>query len=542
MNLIKKLKNKKVYELLFKIIICFSSPFFTILLSNRFEVKHIFIGALFSLIIIIVLSFRFIKIKTINLKRIILSTLIALYVVNKLLSFAQNNILMIQKGVYDIINLNLNFDITSKLLGVFALPFTIFIAYLFINNIIPYVKTFFKSLSKNEKNYLIIIGIIGGVVAMLLTFNTSAFSKTYYNNQLVYYDVIYTSDSGVLTSEDTFFNVSYLENDVRQPLFGIFALPFAVIASVLSEICFFLPTGFEYEVLLTVIQFLLTAITTIMLARLLNIEEKDKKYFYMLFAVSFPYLLFNIVVEQYVISLFYLVLAIYLYYKNNDKINYVYIGAVGTMLTSGIIFPLITKFKGLKNWIKDVFKCFIAFLTTLIIGGQFPQLLIGGDRLGGLTGEFIGKVGWGDKLNQFTHFVKNIFISSNGQVKMLYDHPSYQLKYFETISILGIIILLLVILSFVLNRKEKLAKISFLWVLFSVFVLFIMGWGTFENGLILYSLYFAWAYIILIYLLLKKLIKNRKIFISFIVILISVMLFFNLSELLNIIKFALKYY
>ena len=99
-----------------------------------------------------------------------------------------------------------------------------------------------------------------------------------------------------MSQNDAFLNVSYDENDIRQPLFGIFSMPFAIIAKFISKFIFLVPIDYAYEAVMTIIQFILATITTIMIGRLLNLEEKDKKYLYLLFNISFPYLLFNLVI------------------------------------------------------------------------------------------------------------------------------------------------------------------------------------------------------------------------------------------------------
>ena len=154
----------------------------------------------------------------------------------------------------------------------------------------------------------------------------------------------------------------------------------------------------------------------------------------------------------------------------------------------------------------------------------------------------MGKVTFTERLYQFTNFIKGIFISIPGKIVQLPDHPSYQLITFKTISVIGIIILLICLISSVLNRKNKFSIIAGLWLVFSIILLLIIGWGTVENGLILYSLYFAWAYLSLYFMFIKKVFKNRKVFISIIIITSIIMLIFNISELINIIRFAIKYY
>ena len=147
-----------------------------------------------------------------------------------------------------------------------------------------------------------------------------------------------------------------------------------------------------------------------------------------------------------------------------------------------------------------------------------------------------------DKLLQFIYFIKSIFIAPKSVI--LWDNYfySYRIISIDFVSRLGILILLICFVSFLLNRKNKFAKISFLWIIFSFLVLCLFGWGTQENGLILYSLYFFWAYVSLICLFINKVFKNKyvKIFIYFIIIFI--MLYFNLSEFIKIVQFGIYHY
>ena len=533
--------NKNI-EKFVKIILAISTPFLTVLLSNRFPIKHIFIGACLSFIVFSCIIFKKIKIEKINIKKMLLVLYISLYTINIFLSFSNQNIVLFQKVFTLLFNLNVSANFIQGISGLMTVPSVVFFIYLFIEKMSKYINTFLKKLTNNEKKYLIIMAVISIVVVVFVTYNTTAFTKPFHANKLEIYDVLYTSDTGVLTYENAYLNTSHEQNDIRQPLFGVFSLPFAIVAKIISDVCFFLPQNFKYEIVLTIIQFLLTTITTIMVGKILDLKEKDKKYLYLLFSCSFPYILFNLVLEQYVIGLFYLILTIYIYTLNKYEINYMYIGAVGTMLTSGIIFPVITKFKNLKQWLKNVLKCFFTLISILIISGQFPQLFTGLGKLNYLTNSFAGKITFSDKIIQFTHFVKGIFISEQGDFKILNGHPSYQLIEFDSVSIIGIIIVVLIVISFILNRKNKIARISFLWVLFSVCILLLFGWGAQENGFILYSLYFAWAYLILYFLLLKRVIKNRKIFVVILLISIMIMLVCNINEIINVFRFALKYY
>ena len=226
-----------------------------------------------------------------------------------------------------------------------------------------------------------------------------------------------------------------------------------------------------------------------------------------------------------------------------DKINYMYVGAVGTMLTSGVIFPLIIKFKNLKHWLKSVFKCFLSFMSILIIGGQFPQILSLNTTINFLM-KYTGKnISFNVKLNQFTEFVKGIFIASKGKISNIREgYLSYQLLDAKNLCLIGIVILIVCFIGFVLNRKEKFVKLSFLWILFSVFVLLIVGWGSTENGLTLYSLYFSWSYLVLYFVFIKKIFKKDILFKIVILGSCLIMFWFNINEFINILMFGIKYY
>lgn len=533
----------KKTELLLKVILTISSPFFTILLSNEYEYDYILPGAILSFVIVLYLMLRKVNINKLNLKVLIISTIVGAFCVNGWLSYSNEyfNVPVLDKIIFSIFMVKWPYLRLFKILGIMSLPITIFFVYLFIEQIIPKIKDFLLSFSNSEKRYFVIVLILSMIASITITHYTSAFSMPY-DNRVVDYDVIYTSDSGALVKHDAFFNVGYYENDIRQPLFGIFSLPFSIPARIIAQSLSFLSYDYVYCVIMTVVQVCLLSVTIILLCRLLKLKDENKKYLYLLFHCSFPYILFGLVLEQYVIGLFYLILAIYFYSINSNKINYIYIGATGTLITSGIIFPLIIKFKNIKQWLLSGIKCFLLFCSILIIGGQFPQVLMFRDKLDLLMNGYTGKVDFLSKLFQFTHFVREIFIANSGKIEYLTDHYSYQLSQYTSVSILGILLIVMCFISYLLNKKNKMAIISILWLTFSAVILLIVGWGTAENGLILYSLYFSWAYMILYYLLLKKIFTKHNWFKFVVAISCIIMLYFNINEFIEIFKFAVKYY
>lgn len=525
-------------NIILKILIIISFPFLTLKLSNRFNSLEVIINCLLSLIVSI---FIVRKIKIENLNK--LTLLISLYFSLETLS------ILINKGdacirVFDRLSKFIPFtlqDITIKQLdSLFSLPSLLFVIYLIIKYIIPKIISFFKNLSKTELRYLLIVFIIGSLSTIIITKYTTVFSVPYYNNEVVRFDALYMADSGEIGYNDAFTYLAHPENDIRQPLFGLFALPFGVLAKIISRLLFFVRPGYERLITLTVIQFILYAISNILLSRLLNIKENNKKYFLLFMSLNMTFILFSLIIEQYIIALFYLILAIYYHYKNPDKINYLYNGAVSTLLTSGIIFPLIKKFKNIKDYIKSVFKCFLAFVSLLILSGQLPTMIHYNTSVSNLK-MFLGTMPLIERLYQYTHFIKGLFISNPGKV-ILDTHPMYNMNTYTSLSFIGIAIFIIWLISIFVNRKEKIIKLTLIWGLFSILINVIIGWGLQENILVLYSSYYLWAFYIPIYLLIKKIIKNDKISNISLTLLVLTLFIINIPELIRILEYAVQYY
>lgn len=531
------LNNPK--SILLKILISLSMFFLIIIFSNYNTTVNnsliwILISSFIGGILLLYLLFKSKKEIIINKKSLIFSFFISTYAMEYFLDLRYNKF----SFILETLKLSRFTNIAIFGIGILAIPACMFLSYLFLEKIFPKVKKFFQKLDKIEKRYLILVGVISAFFTIIICFMTTAFTNSTYNNSIVY-DIIYTSDSGIFADGDAFIDFSHVENDIRQPFFGVFALPFGLIAHFLSHFLF-IQNGQGYYIIMLVIQFLLNAITTIMLGRLLKLDDKYKTYFYLLFSFSFPYLIFGFVLEQYSIALFYLILSIYISF-NYKGINYSYIAATGTLLTSGIIFPLITKFKSLKQWITDVFKCGLAFIMVFIFSGQFIQILNLKYKISILS-NFCGYVPFSERIFRFSNFISSIFIGTTGEIVNKTSIPAYRLIDPTEINYIGLGIFILLIISFILNRKEFMAKISFLWILFSIVVLVLIGWGQPENGLILYGLYFSWSYLILYFMLIKKIFKNIKFFKLAMYISIIFMSIFNFIELFKIVGFTIKFY
>lgn len=531
---------KKRFDFILKLLFVFSCPFFTILVSNRYDPKITLLGAGFSFLIAIFLYFEYLRSIVLDYKKLSISFILSLYIIKYFLRYENLCINFINEKIYSFSGIT--FEIfTYKVFSLFSCFFLALVIYLFIKYLFSFIVDFFKNLSCVEKKYLIIISCVGFICSIVVTYMTTAFSLPFHDGSLQIYDVIYTSDTGALTYEDAFFNMSYVENDIRQPLFGVFAFPFAVCGRIISEFLFFVPSGYEYAVAMTFIQFILFSVVVILISRMLDLSDFEKKLFYLFFSLSFTYLLFSILLEQYIISLFYLIICCYYRFKSK-KINYLYVGSVGTLLTSGVIFFLVSSEKKLVKIIHDLLICFCCFLMIFIIFGQFPQLFTLFNNLFGLTSSFSGKVCFLERVYQYTNFISGIIFAPKSFITNVLNHPSYQLVSANSFSILGIIIFIVSILGFIFNRKQKFSQFCLFWICFSFFILCLIGWGTVENGLVLYNTYFGFAFLSLLFMFFKYLFKDKKLLIGFISLLCVSMLIFNCIGFYDLFRFAITYY
>jgi hypothetical membrane protein len=153
-------------------------------------------------------------------------------------------------------------------------------------------------------------------------------------------------------------------------------------------------------------------------------------------------------------------------------------------------------------------------------------------------------IGFGDKLLQFVNFVGACAVSPLAGIDTAsYQHASYQLCPVGSINPTGVILLALAVAGFALNRKSRLARVSFGWVMFSFVLLGLVGWGTAENGLVLYTLYFSWAYLVLAFLALDALLKKWRTVQSVVLGgIAAAILVFNAVNILQIILFGIRYY
>lgn len=240
--------------------------------------------------------------------------------------------------------ISISFTIT---IGVMVLPAVFIFFSWFLDGFLKVCRDLISDIDRVEKLFLLISGILFALATVVIFNLTNVFYSPATTKANYPFDIIYTSDSGELIASNAYLNVASQENDIRQPLFGLFALPFAVFAKLLSYPFYNVPQS--YPIILNIIQVFLLQISLILVSRMLRLKSLSKLFFLIMADMTYPVLLFSLVMEQYIFSIFWLILFIHAYLHENQTKNFFFIAAAGSTLTSAIVFPLITYSKSIST-------------------------------------------------------------------------------------------------------------------------------------------------------------------------------------------------
>ena len=359
-------------------------------------------------------------------------------------------------------------------------------------------------------------------------------------------DIIYTSDSPALLKENVYFALTHGQNDLRQPLFAVFAAPFLGAPYLIAALS---GSAIVEAIALNCAQLIMLFFANYMLARLLRLSPVKRIVFMILSSCTYGQLLFSLMMEQYIVAYFWLIFCVYQICENGKPDRMVLWGAGGTLLTSLILLPSMSDkhpIKQFKNWFMDMVKCGLGFVGMMLACCRFDVISIlfySVSELSSFTGKSVTLM---DKVNQYTQFVKDCFAVPDAGISLDFKpFPSWQLHAVTGLNWVGIGILVLCFVSFVWNRKNRSSRVAAFWVAFSAGMLLVLGWGTAENGLILYALYFGWAYLALLFQLAEKL--ESKLRIKHLTLICGMaasagLLVLNIPAILEMIRFAIEYY
>lgn len=441
---------------------------------------------------------------------------------------------------------------TINLLSILGAVVGIYFAYFCI---LAFWKKFLKILfqSKVFQDITALEGIVYGVL-LLATLGWMVYSfaqtKAFYETELtdsIICGAIYTSDSPLLVQDNAYLMLTNPENDIRQPLFALFSAPFMGLPYLLGRLMGGSAT--VEAILMNSVQIVMLFAAHFMLAKLMKLNERKRICFMLLVSFTYTQMLFTLMMEQYIIAYFWLILCLYLIAEKEEPCPFALYGAGGTLITSMILMPFSSKaspFRNFKAWFMDMLRLGIGFIATMLAFCRFDVLFNLVNKFSFFADLSGRELTFMNKLCQFTAFIHDCILHPDAGVKFASaTHISWQLNEASCINLIGVAVLVLSVVSAIWNREKRSCLFAAVWVGLCTLVLLVFGWGTFENGLILYALYFGWAFFVLLFQLIEKI--ESKLNVQFILPAVSIcgavtLAVINFPAIAEMVNFAIQYY
>ena len=355
-------------------------------------------------------------------------------------------------------------------------------------------------------------------------------------------DIVYSSDSSILNEQNVFYNIGASENDIRQPLFGAFAAPFALGASLLARL---LLVPQAYSTILQIVQSVLLALSLMLVVRMIGVSGSAKALTLVCFSLLYPTMLYLLNMEQYIFAVFWLILLLWMIQKGDMRgRNTAWIAATGSMLTSGALLLLVPAKGSLQSRLKDGALALGGFVLAGAVLGRTAMVLSSAESIRFLV-QFTGeKLPFLARLMQYVQFAASCLIAPAAQIEQYTSGVAvFHQTHVSAWSITGMLCLAFAIAGFVVNRRRFFAQICAGWVAFSFLLLCVLGWGTSEHALVLYTHYFSWAFVSLIVMLLARL-PERLRWLQLGVLSAGALglAVVNLDGIAQIVRFGLTYY
>ena len=301
------------------------------------------------------------------------------------------------------------------------------------------------------------------------------------------------------------------------------------------------------------IQLIMLVSANYMLAKVVSVSKSGRICFMILSSVTYCWLLSAIMMEQYVIVYFWLIFALYFYMENKEMSIIDFTAATGTLVTNFVLTPLLNKSyarDNLRECVNKIAKAMLFYIALFFAFGRADRITYFVESVRFMIKFSVGEP-FSVRLNQYSSFIASCFTAPKIETVLTnaFGDVFYSLQLSKSVmyqfNIFGGILFALCVISLILNRKKQLARLAGAWIGFSVFVLLIVGWGSPENGMILYSLYFSWAFLVLLFLLLQWISEklNVKLLVPIVsCVMIAVLIVYNYFGMAELLEFASKYY
>lgn len=423
------------------------------------------------------------------------------------------------------------------LLAVAASVALFFWLYWFVDRSFSFAADWYRGSDRAERIFL-----LAGWIALAVAIAAVYSSTTAFYGSSEPYDVVYTADSSQLVSSNAYFYIDAYENDIRQPLFGVFSMPFAAVAMIAGKLLFFVPNA--YPIVLGAVQAFLLLFAFTLLSRILALHGAEKVLFLCLLVFSYSTLLFLFTAEQYIFALFWVLLLVYAWHEKRPAREFPFVAAAGSLLTSGALFPLLFEGKDAGKNLRRTAAAAGSFAAFFVLFGRVPMLNSAIGKFKDILSFSGDSLPLRDRLLQYLSFVSACLVRpAAGADFTTFSHVSFQLGAVTSVNVLGAAVLILAAAGTALGFRKKIVRLSACWAAFSFLILCVAGWGTSENGLVLYTLYFSWAFVVLLFELVRRLLRRRDALRTVCLAAAAVLLVcVNYGGMRELVGFAVQYY
>ena len=437
--------------------------------------------------------------------------------------------------LFELLKINFNNILPLTIFIILSMSFTIFVfSFYALNNVLPLIKEFVKNMEKSETIFFVVWTFVVSIFIIIFYSKTTIFYSPHYLkeniSQLAKWDVIYSLDTPYMIENNTFFSAQV--SDITHPLFSLILLPINGMLRFIESI--FHNIDNEFIISFAIFNLVILNIIAIMLKRILK-----SNWVMMLFAISHPCIIFSITSERYQMSVFSILCFVYLCIDRKYKeCTYIVPILGGTTITNMALIVFSNNFDDKIKWFKSCFKNGVVFLIGLIIFGRTASIATMFLQINSQLDTFVQKTLFIDKLKLYTHFfASTLFATPYTVIDIPYLRFTWQPV--NSVNILGLILIIMVLISFYLNKESYYAQICFYWTAFSFILIPIVGWAVWESQY--FAILFNWAIISLIYMGLCK-ICNKNIKNIIISVLIISMIIVNFKSILDLVAFGINYY
>lgn len=387
--------------------------------------------------------------------------------------FSESNIFYEYKGII--------FNVVLILMNIFIyIYYTYIITYLYKDVILKLIL----SMDKTEKVICYTYVFIMALIIIYAYSKSSAFTFTSYIDaegvqNVVQFDAILDCDS-VTTQYD----IRTFSSNLRHPTYSFVVLPEYVLARTISYL-------FVNKSQMCLLIFMLFKIIKLSIVGLCAKRLTGSKWIMLMLYTSWPYFIYGITVERHVDALFWLVIMVYVYVKRKNENYYPILLSSGANLVCIAITPVVIKASNVKEYIKKGVLIAVSFCYTIIITGNLWNIISTKDA----GSSYIDRGSYLDNFRRFTVAIKSCF----GGINIRYE--SYYNSYYDEsgLSIFGILILVICVISFVVLRNNLYVKICSYWLFVCTFVFPVFGFSSDDYSM--HMILFSWAVISLVVLL-----------------------------------------